>query len=262
MGTGSQRVGRTGSTSSGHRGRARRPAPTGAARLLPTGAAEQTKTTPTPPRKEPRQERARQTMEAILEATTELVARDGWAKTTTNHIARRAGVSIGSVYQYFPNKTAILVRLFERHVALVQPVVARFLDDLQDHGCPVERSLRDLFVRLVAAHSVHPGLNRVLEEEVPRPRALERQGRQRGQALVEEVAQILRARPDVRVRQPLVAARVLEQTAEGLIRWMVHSAPESLDREAFIDESVRMLSAYLHGGESLASTPSAGSRPG
>jgi hypothetical protein len=132
----------------------------------------------------------------------------------------------------------------------VQPVVARFLDDLQDHGCPVERSLRDLFVRLVAAHSVHPGLNRVLEEEVPRPRALERQGRQRGQALVEEVAQILRARPDVRVRQPLVAARVLEQTAEGLIRWMVHSAPESLDREAFIDESVRMLGAYLHGGES------------
>ena len=67
-------------------------------------------------RKRPTQERSRQTVEAILEAAAHLLAERGYVATTTNHVAERAGVSIGSLYQYFPNKDALVVALEERHL--------------------------------------------------------------------------------------------------------------------------------------------------
>ena len=63
-------------------------------------------------RKEPAQDRARQTVESILDATAQLL--DGDESVSTNRIAERAGVSIGSLYQYFPNATAIFAAIAER----------------------------------------------------------------------------------------------------------------------------------------------------
>ncbi len=63
------------------------------------------------PRKEPQQRRSRVTYDAILEAAAQILIERGYAATTTNHIARRAGISIGSLYQYFPSKEAIAVYL-------------------------------------------------------------------------------------------------------------------------------------------------------
>ncbi|MFK8079744.1 MAG: TetR/AcrR family transcriptional regulator [Granulosicoccus sp.] len=63
------------------------------------------------PRKEPRQKRSQDTVVVILEAAIELICKHGLAELTTNRIAERAGVSIGSVYQYFPGREAILARL-------------------------------------------------------------------------------------------------------------------------------------------------------
>lgn len=62
----------------------------------------------------PRQERSRRTVEAILEAAVQILDQDGEAGFTTNHIARRAGVSIGTLYQYFQDKDAVLLALSER----------------------------------------------------------------------------------------------------------------------------------------------------
>src|SRR5205085_569397 len=69
------------------------------------------------PRKTPRQERSRATVEALLEATTDILRREGYAKLTTNRIADRAGVNIASLYQYFPGKEAIIAELRRRHGA-------------------------------------------------------------------------------------------------------------------------------------------------
>ncbi|WP_054569520.1 TetR/AcrR family transcriptional regulator [Frankia sp. R43] len=68
-------------------------------------------------RKRPAQERSRRTVEAILEAAAQLLATKGYRATTTNHVAERAGVSIGSLYQYFPNKDALVAALVEEHLA-------------------------------------------------------------------------------------------------------------------------------------------------
>lgn len=68
------------------------------------------------PRKSPRQQRSRETVSWILTAATQLFTTHGYHETTTNKIADRAGVSIGSLYQYFPNKDALLVELADRHM--------------------------------------------------------------------------------------------------------------------------------------------------
>ncbi|TMZ52891.1 TetR/AcrR family transcriptional regulator, partial [Klebsiella pneumoniae] len=70
----------------------------------------------TAPRKTPRQQRSRETVAAILEAAAQLFQRHGYTATTTNKIAERAGVSIGSLYQYFPNKEALLAALAQEHL--------------------------------------------------------------------------------------------------------------------------------------------------
>ncbi|PMB09477.1 TetR/AcrR family transcriptional regulator [Fischerella thermalis CCMEE 5273] len=70
----------------------------------------------TNPRKLPQQERSKITVDAILTATARILVKDGYAKTNTNRIAELAGVSIGSLYQYFPSKEAIIAALIECHV--------------------------------------------------------------------------------------------------------------------------------------------------
>lgn len=77
----------------------------------------------TAPRKIPRQARSRATVDRILDAAARLFDRDGYVATTTNHVAEEAGVSIGSLYQYFPSKDALLTALAERHLDAATPVV-------------------------------------------------------------------------------------------------------------------------------------------
>jgi len=81
------------------------------------------------PRKQPRHSRSRVTVEAILQAAARLLEREGFARLTTNHVAEEAGVSIGSLYQYFPNKEAICHALAERHFG---EITHRYLDCLVD----------------------------------------------------------------------------------------------------------------------------------
>lgn len=74
------------------------------------------------PRKWPSQRRSRETFEAVVQACTLLLPERGYARTTTNHIARRAGVNIASLYEYFPGKDAIVAQVAER---LVERVLSR-----------------------------------------------------------------------------------------------------------------------------------------
>lgn len=68
------------------------------------------------PRRKPRQVRAELTRERILTAAAHVFAERGYAGGTTNRIAERARISIGSLYQYFPNKDAILAELLIQHI--------------------------------------------------------------------------------------------------------------------------------------------------
>ena len=81
------------------------------------------------PRKAPRQERSKQTVDAILEGCARLLREGDYGAVTTNHIAERAGVSIGSVYEFFPNKEAIVKRYLPRQRQLAQEALARLAEE-------------------------------------------------------------------------------------------------------------------------------------
>jgi len=160
----------------------------------------------------------------------------------------RAGVSIGSLYQYFPDKEAILVNLLLRHQDAVHEVASEFQSRLSDVTVPLAQSLTNLIHRLVELHEKEPQLNRILSEHVPRPPEMEERERTEVHAYIEQLEQALRQRKDVSVRNPHAAAHLLVQTVGALTRWLGHEAPPNLDRRTVISEAITMLTGYIHGG--------------
>lgn len=124
------------------------------------------------PRKKPRQARSQATVEVILAAAARVFARSGYAATTTNHVAAKAGVSIGSLYEYFPSKDAILVALTERHVDEAERELRRVLTGLGAATPPLDETITLLVRTMVELHARDPGLHRVLFEEAPLPAKL------------------------------------------------------------------------------------------
>jgi AcrR family transcriptional regulator len=116
-------------------------------------------------RRKPRQGRARQTVEAILDAVVRILKREGFDAITTNHIADVAGVSIGSLYQYFPDKSAIFVALHGRHIEEIDRVIQRTL--VEHPSSPLEELLRAMVDAMIAAHVRDPELFKLLATEVP-----------------------------------------------------------------------------------------------
>src|SRR5262245_22254126 len=117
------------------------------------------------PRKTARQERSRATVEALLEATADILIRHGYAKLTTNRIADRAGVNIASLYQYFPGKDAIVAELRQRHGDEQRGALRKVLVERRGHG--LESTIRALVSTGMAAHATAPELHRVFAEEMP-----------------------------------------------------------------------------------------------
>src|SRR4051794_7785660 len=89
------------------------------------------------PRRRPSQERSRETVDAIVEAAARVFEGHGYAAGTTNRIAERAGVSVGSLYQYFPNKDAILVALMRRHLDDGRTIVGALIERLTTDPPPL-----------------------------------------------------------------------------------------------------------------------------
>src|SRR5271154_816863 len=124
------------------------------------------------PRKLPTQQRSEATVEAILQAAAQVFARHGYAAGTTNRIAERAGVSIGTLYQYFPNKDALLVALAESHLREAEGILRPVMIELSLRPPPLREGLELMVSAAMESHRQEPRLHRVLFEEAPRPPAL------------------------------------------------------------------------------------------
>ncbi len=197
------------------------------------------------PRKRPSQARSKATVEAILAAAAHVFQRQGYAATTTDRIAERAGVSVGSLYQYFPNKDALLVALAERHIdtgfALLRELLAEALTDVP----ALESLLRRFVVAMIALHEREPELHRVLFEEAPLPSSVRRQLRTRENEFATKICELLEVHPEVRMHQPKVTAYVLVHTVDALVHNFTLHPPEGIDTKSLADETVRMLLGHL-----------------
>jgi AcrR family transcriptional regulator len=112
------------------------------------------------PRKQPRQRRSRVTIDAIFEATLQVLLAEGLDGITTIQIAQRAGVSVGSLYQYFPNKSALLAAVVRRHVGEVVDATIAACESA--HGKSVGEMCATMMDAFVRAKAKRPDVSRAL----------------------------------------------------------------------------------------------------
>jgi AcrR family transcriptional regulator len=106
-------------------------------------------------------------VDAIVEAAAQVFEREGLA-ATTNRIAERAGVSIGTLYQYFPNKQALLYELADRHVDVVSQRLDEEFACLRSQPCSWEEAVHVLVGALVELHFARPRLHALMHQYAPR----------------------------------------------------------------------------------------------
>ncbi len=197
------------------------------------------------PRNRPLQERSRVTIEALLTAAAQVFEERGFTDGTTNRIAERAGVSIGTLYQYYPSKEAIAVELVGRHVA----GMVRMAHEWGGRAVAAPLDLRALlrsFVELaIASHEAQPHLHHVLLEEAPLPRGVHDAVRAAEAEAARTLAGVLRRQPGVRRADLERAALMSVQITIGMVHRLMGEAAPGRRRDAFLAELVDVLEAYL-----------------
>ena len=195
------------------------------------------------PRKAPRQSRSQATVTAILDATARILIERGFAAASTNAVAERAGVSVGSLYQYFPNKEALIAALHARHGEQMMAVIQRALTQAMD--ATLDDALSGLIGATVEAHRVDADLHRVLEQQLG---STERHMLQEEYVDVMEdriVALLSHHRAEIAVTDLKLASYMLMNAAHGLIHVVVSQRPKGVSLKAATQEIVRMMRAYL-----------------
>ncbi len=203
------------------------------------------------PRKKPRQRRSQQTVDAILQAAARIFAERGLGGGTTNHIAALAGVSVGSLYEYFPNKDAILVAVVERQLeAMIRDVQEHLLSARSgpDSAEPLDALLRRFVLAMLEVHEREPDLYRTAASEAPHPPALDACVLQMEQVLAHVLKDLLDERAELDLPDTDTVAHLIFQTTEALTHRYVHYGIHELEREAFVKEVVTLLDAYLSVG--------------
>jgi len=200
-------------------------------------------------RKAPRQQRSRVTVDVIVEAATRVLARRGWARFTTNEIAAVAGVSVGSLYQYFPNKLAIAEAIRQRHLDEVL-VALSGSGEGDSEAVALDQRVERFADGVIAAHSVDEALHRVLLDEVPLVARssyaeFEAEYQRRYRALIAASAGANGAAGDDET-----AARVLSSAVEGVVHAAAHRG--DLGLPALRSELVRLILAYLRDRQQAA----------
>ena len=200
----------------------------------------------THPRKEASQARSRATVAALIEATARILVRDSFDRASTNRIAEEAGVSIGSLYQYFPSKEALVAAVIDRHNRELTRVARGALAEVS--ALPLEQAVRRLVVIAFEAHRVQPRLHRVLAEQIPRTGRLKNI-----EAFNRENYALFRTyleghRDEIRSVDLELASFVCVTTVEALTHTAVLHHSETFSEETFaalIDEATRLLVRYL-----------------
>jgi AcrR family transcriptional regulator len=201
---------------------------------------------PTQPRKHATQQRSRATVDALIEATARILVTDGFDKASTNRIAEKAGVSVGSLYQYFPGKEALVAAVVERHGNELTQVVRRALTDVA--ALPMEQAVRKLIAAAIEAHRIDPGLHRVLSEQMPRTGKTENMERLSSETYALFRAYLETHRDEFRQVDLGLAAFVCVTSIEALTHTAVLHHSERLSDEAFealVDEATRLIVRYL-----------------
>lgn len=193
-----------------------------------------------PMRKKPSQARSRATVDAIIESGARVLGARGWAGFTTNTVAAVAGTSIGSLYQYFPDKLSLVEAIRRRHFDEVLSVLRKAMaGDL-----PLSQRVEALVQGMIDAHNVNPELHRVLLDEAP---GHDGSRLAHDAFLAEYQSHYAGFVAEHRNRHEGPADDVLAQLLSGAVEGVIHSAARKrmLGSPELKRELVRMICSYL-----------------
>lgn len=204
---------------------------------------------PTTPRKSATQKRSQAMVETLLDATARVLTREGYDRASTNRIATTAGVSVGSLYQYFPNKEALVAALVARHNRQMLELLRDALREVA--SLDLATAIRELVRAAVDAHMVDSALHRIFAEQVPRMGQLAKID-----ALQQETFLLVRTylearRAEISVSDLESATSICVTAVEALTHEFVINRPGALDgdRDRFIDEVTRLIVGYLQSAQ-------------
>jgi len=195
------------------------------------------------PRKTPVQARSAITVDAILSATIQVLLAEGQERLTTTRAAYRAGVSVGTLYQYFPNKQALLRAVLERHLDHVASSLERACRE--HHG----KSLDEM------ASGVITGFLEAKMKSVRTSAALyaiaadvdgNRIAREAGQRTCDALATMLASGTAELATEPMRLAELLHGAMTGIARRLIESPTPHKLYESYRAELIRLVSAYLN----------------
>jgi AcrR family transcriptional regulator len=181
-------------------------------------------------------------VEVILQAAARVFARSGYPRATTNRIAEEAGISVGSLYQYFPSKDAIAVELLRRYRETLVTLVHGHLADVE--GATLEGVVRAVVTAVLRAEGIDPALHRVLIERVLRTTA-----RAEVDGFEEKVERLLAdairsSKSRLFDRDPDVTAFVLVRAVLGTVHSAVVDRP-GMNGPALVSEMTRLIVGFL-----------------
>jgi AcrR family transcriptional regulator len=205
-------------------------------------------------RKRPKQARSNQLVEAVLEAAAQVLAKEGAQRFTTARVAEKAGVAVGSLYQYFPNKAAILFRLQADEWRQTHDLLQGILEDA---GKPPPERLRTLVHAFIRSECEEARMRGALHDAAPlyRDAPEAKQARESGKRIMQ--AFMREALPDASKATHELAASLVKSTLSAVGQRFSESPRTAAEIDSYADALADMLCAYL---ESLQKRHRAGRR--
>jgi AcrR family transcriptional regulator len=195
------------------------------------------------PRKSPSQGRAEATVEAILQASAHILAGEGWEAVNTNRVAAEAGVSIGSLYQYFPGRDAILAELGRRHAFQIVEATRDALTTSQ--GLPLVEMVAATIRAAIALHGVDPALHRAIEDETPSLGPLGWRAAADAQTHLAIVEALNQRRSELGVQDIELAAFLSATMVESVVHAAMTARPSDLENGRIESELVEIVMFIL-----------------
>jgi AcrR family transcriptional regulator len=194
------------------------------------------------PRKQPVQRRSAATVEALYQASIQVLLKLGYRKFTTTRVAQRAGVSVGSLYQYFPNREALITALIARHLGQILTVIERHCRELE--GRTLEEMVTGMIDAVIAVKWEHIEISRALHEPMAEVRGAECV-RDAGVKMAAPVAAMLRSCNDAAFRDEERIALAIVTSCSALLQAAITDKTKAFDRESLRAHTRAMVLGYL-----------------
>jgi len=202
------------------------------------------------PRKSPVQARSAATVDAVLEATIQVLLQIGKERLTTTKVARRAGVSVGTLYQYFPNKSALLKAALKRHMDEVAGAIKRVCHEQKGNG--LEQMATALMTAFLAAKMRDAKASVALyavSSDIDGAKISQAMGAESNRAVVG----MLKTAREQLTTDPELVASMLQGVMAGVSRRLLESPASEKQFDALLRELIFLACTYLNACSTRAS---------